>query len=155
MKRRQQQPGARTSRIYVRNRQRAIGLGVAALQRFAERALTLALSAEPNHTPIADFPQEVFVLLISDRRMALLHQRFMNEAGPTDVITFQHGEIFISIETARRQARRFGTSTVREIQLYIVHGILHLQGFNDRSAAQRVRMRAAETALLRQATGLK
>ena len=44
-------------------------------------------------------------ILISDRRMSELHRRFMGIAGPTDVITFQHGEIFISTETARRQAR--------------------------------------------------
>jgi probable rRNA maturation factor len=132
-----------------------VRLDVAALQRFAERALTLAFSARPNRGSVADFPREVWVVLISDRRMSLLHQRFMNTAGPTDVITFQHGEIFISVETARRQGRQFGTSTVREIQLYVVHGILHLQGFDDQSAAQRARMRAAETALIRRVTGLK
>jgi len=101
------------------------------------------------------FPSEVFVWLISDRRMSFLHQQFMNEAGPTDVITFQHGEIFISVETARRQSRQFGTSTLREIELYIVHGILHLLGFDDHTTAQRSQMRAAETAVLRHARRLK
>jgi probable rRNA maturation factor len=141
--------------IYVRNRQRAVRLDVAALQQFAQRALMLALRAKPKRRSSADFPREIGVVLISDRRMSILHRRFMNEAGPTDVITFQHGEIFISVDTAQRQSRQFGTSTVDEIQLYLVHGILHLQGFDDQSAAQRARMRAAETALLGQVAGLK
>ena len=46
---------------------------------------------------------EIFVWLISDRRMAHLHRKFLGLSGPTDVLTFQHGEIFISVETARRQ----------------------------------------------------
>ncbi len=59
----------------------------------------------------------------------------MNIAGPTDVITFQHGEIFVSVETARRNAQRFHTSTIDEVKLYIVHGLLHLHGYDDKSAA--------------------
>ena len=75
----------------------------------------------------------ISILLISDRRMSSLHRRFLNTAGPTDVITFDHGEIVISAETARKHARRFKSSTLREIQLYIVHGLLHLNGHEDRS----------------------
>src|SRR5260370_41939035 len=80
----------------------------------------------------------VFVWLISDGRMSRLHQEFLGETGPTDVLTFQHGEIFISVETAKRHARAFGNSLVRELQLYIVHGLLHLNGFDDRSEERRV-----------------
>jgi probable rRNA maturation factor len=80
--------------------------------------------------------------------MASLHQQFLNEPGPTDVITFQHGEIFISVPTARRQARQFGTSLVRELQLYIVHGLLHLHGFMDQTPRETRQMRAAEAAVL-------
>ena len=78
---------------------------------------------------------EATVSIISDRRMAELHQRFMNIAGPTDVITFQHGEIFISAEMTCRNARRFGNPLKRELRLYVVHGLLHLHGFDDRDKA--------------------
>jgi len=81
--------------------------------------------------------------------MASLHRRFLHQTGPTDVITFQHGEIFISVPTARRQAREFGTSLNRELQLYIVHGLLHLKGFDDRTPAERRSMRAAEARIMR------
>ena len=76
---------------------------------------------------------EIFVWLVSDRRMARLHRQFLGQTGPTDVLTFQHGEIFISVETAKRHARVFGNSLMRELQLYIVHGLLHLHGFDDRT----------------------
>ena len=74
---------------------------------------------------------EVDVVLVSDRRMAGLHRRFLDAGGATDVITFDHGEIFISTETAKRQAAEFGSTTKRELQLYILHGLLHLHGFDD------------------------
>ena len=80
--------------------------------------------------------------------MASLHRKFLNKPGPTDVITFQHGEIFISVPTAQRQAREFRTSLARELELYIVHGLLHLHGFDDQTEAEIKRMRAAESTVL-------
>jgi probable rRNA maturation factor len=113
--------------ITVRNFQRKLRMDCAALQRFAERALEKI----PNHSL-----GQIDVLLISDRRIATLHRQFMNIAGPTDVITFQHGEIFISVETAKRNARRFRSSTANEVKLYIVHGLLHLHGYDDKTATE-------------------
>ena len=68
----------------------------------------------------------------------------MGIAGPTDVITFQHGEICISVETALRQAAAFGTSLEHELRLYLVHGLLHLHGFDDRTPRGRARMKAVQ-----------
>ena len=76
--------------------------------------------------------------------MALLHRKFLGQRGPTDVMTFQHGEIFISVETARRHARAFGNSLLREIKLYIVHGLLHLHGFDDQTQAEAHKMKTAQ-----------
>ena len=118
--------------ISVHNRQRKIALNCEELERFAGRALPLCLrerSCGPGLTSL----EEIQVLLISDRRMSELHRRFMRIDGPTDVITFQHGEIFISVETARRQARAHQTSLAHELRLYLVHGLLHLHGFDDHS----------------------
>ena len=122
--------------ISVHNRQRKIALNRDELERFAERALPLCLR-EPSRGPGLTSLGEIQVLLISDRRMSELHRRFMGIAGPTDVITFQHGEIFISVETARRQAQAHRTSLAHELRLYVVHGLLHLQGFDDHSPAAR------------------
>ncbi|MGO9479580.1 MAG: rRNA maturation RNase YbeY [Limisphaerales bacterium] len=64
-----------------------------------------------------------------------------------------HGEIFICVDEAVRQARRFGTSWQSEIVRYLVHGILHLLGFDDSSAGARRRMKRAENRLLRRLAG--
>ena len=80
--------------------------------------------------------------------MASLHRQFLNQTGPTDVLTFQHGEIFISVETARRHARVFGNSLARELRLYIVHGLLHLQGFDDRKRTDARKMERMQERIL-------
>ncbi len=92
---------------------------------------------------------QITVLLISDMRMAKLHREFLNREGPTDVITFDHGEIFISVDTAQRNARGFRNSLTREIQLYIIHGLLHLRGFDDRTSRDAARMQRAQEKILR------
>jgi len=71
---------------------------------------------------------------------AALHQEFCGLAGPTDVLTFRHGEIVISAETAARQAKMFRSSLTGEIRLYLLHGLLHLAGFNDVAPRQRKQM---------------
>ena len=79
----------------------------------------------------------------------------MNESGPTDVITFQHGEIFISAETARRNAQRFGNALARELRLYVVHGLLHLHGFDDRDESNARKMEIVQRRILNQGSCLK
>ena len=91
---------------------------------------------------------KIFVWLISDRRISQLHRQFLGETGPTDVLTFQHGEIFISVETAKRHAHGFGNSLVRELQLYIVHGLLHLHGLDDRTQSGARKMKKAQEKIL-------
>ena len=134
--------------VVVRNLQRAVSIDVADLENFAAKALRLCLQLRKNKQTDLTKQREIAILLISDRRMALLHRRFLNQLGPTDVITFQHGEIFISADTARRHARLFGNSLAREVRLYIVHGLLHLHGFDDRSEAGSQKMEAAQEKIL-------
>jgi probable rRNA maturation factor len=134
--------------VVVRNLQRAVSIDVADLENFAAKALRLCLQLRKNKQTDLTKQREIAILLISDRRMALLHRRFLNQLGPTDVITFQHGEIFIGTERARRHARIFGNSLAREVRLYIVHGLLHLHGFDDRSEADARKMKAAQEKIL-------
>ncbi|HEY3602051.1 MAG TPA: rRNA maturation RNase YbeY [Chthoniobacterales bacterium] len=135
--------------VFVHNRQRKILLDESALQDFARRALPLC--AKERGSGLTNL-QEVHVILISDRRMSALHRRFMQITGPTDVITFDHGEIFISVETARRQARSYRKSLGHELRLYLVHGLLHLRGFEDATPAARRRMERAQEHIVRQAS---
>ena len=135
--------------INVRNRQRKIPVNVADLQIFAGKALRQCLQLRKRKPTDLDKLHEVFVWLISDPRMASLHRKFMHQTGPTDVVTFQHGEIFISVETARRNARAFGSSLTGELRLYVVHGLLHLQGFDDRTPAAARKMKAMQKKIVR------
>ena len=57
-------------------------------------------------------------------------------------------EIYVSVDRARAVARDRGERVERELALYLVHGALHLCGFDDRSAKDRARMRAAESLVL-------
>jgi len=139
--------------IFVRNRQRKIRVNVGELQDFATKAVRKSLQLRDEKNTDLRRLDEVFVWLISDRRMASLHRKFMHQTGPTDVLTFHHGEIFISVEMAKRQARVFGNSFVRELQLYIVHGLLHLHRFDDATPAQARKMRRMQEKVLRDCSG--
>lgn len=135
--------------ITVRNLQHKIPVKVQELEKFAAKALRACLRLH-RHTPTKLMGlHEIFVLLISDRRMSSLHRQFLRQSGPTDVLTFEHGEIFISTETARQNARLFRTSLGRELRLYLVHGLLHLHGFDDQNEADAREMRKVQEKILR------
>ena len=137
------------SEISVRNLQRKVAVNVTKLENFAVKAIRRCLQLRKRKPTDLDKLHEVFVWLISDRRMASLHRKFMHQTSPTDVLTFQHGEIFISVETAKRHARAFGNSLTSELCLYIAHGLLHLHGFGDRTQAAARKMKAMQKKILR------
>src|SRR5436190_8451607 len=141
-----------TLKIAVRNRQRALRVPLAALQEFAGRALTECLKISGKRRRGLKSITELNVILVSNRRMAELHRRFLHLPGPTDVITFQHGEIVVSAETARNHARQFGNSVESELCLYIAHGLLHLHGFDDKNSADAAEMNRAQKKLVSAAT---
>jgi rRNA maturation RNase YbeY len=64
-----------------------------------------------------------------------------------------HGEIFVCLDEAVRQAQRFHTSWPAELMRYVIHGLLHLRGFNDARPAARRRMKREEDRLLRRVAG--
>jgi len=144
---------AELPRIGVRNLQRKTSVNVAELEKFAGKALEDCFRLRKGERTDLRKLREVFVWLVSDRRMAFLHRKFMRESGPTDVLTFHHGEIFISVETARRQARGFKSSLTRELKLYIVHGLLHLHGFDDQTPSEAQKMKKAQERILRSCSG--
>ena len=139
--------------IIVHNLQRKISVNIAELEKFAGNAVRHSLRLHQRQRTDLRKLNEVFIWLISDRRMALLHRKFLGQSGPTDVMTFQHGEIFISVDTARRHARAFGNSLRRELKLYIVHGLLHLHGFDDQTPSEMQKMKAAQERILSVCSG--
>ena len=126
--------------IRLVNRQRKRQLDLRAYQKFAEAAVT---RVRMGNRRIA-LPDEICVFFVSDARIRRIHRDFLAADEATDVITFHHGEIFISVETAERHAHRFSTSLSEEIHLYIVHALLHLAGFEDKTKRGYHRMKAAQ-----------
>jgi probable rRNA maturation factor len=103
----------------------------------------------------------VSVGVVGATAMATLHRRFLGLPGPTDVLSFDlgtdrrrghlEGEIVVCTDVARRRAgaRNRSLQAARaELALYLVHGILHLAGYDDRSSAGSRRMHAREDQLL-------
>ena len=98
------------------------------------------------------------VTLTSDAEIATLHAEYLGVPGPTDVISFPLeddvgpetvlGEVVVSVDTAAREAAERGTSLERELLLYVIHGSLHLLGYDDQSEPERARMHARQEALL-------
>jgi probable rRNA maturation factor len=137
--------------ITIRNIQRSVRVSTRKLQRFANVACGLVWKRKHPESEIAIL-DGVSILIVSDRRMAALHKQFCGIIGSTDVLTFQHGEIVISADTAARQARTFKTNVTAEIQFYLLHGLLHLAGFDDvkpRPRKQMVRLQEKLFTLLR------
>ena len=98
---------------------------------------------------------ELSVVFLTDAALAELHGRFLDDPSTTDVITFEGlaemgtaGEICVSVDTAARYALGQKTDFSRELLLYVVHGWLHLAGYDDLRPAKKRRMRAAETRAL-------
>ena len=104
---------------------------------------------------------ELSVLLVSDREMRRLNHRWRGRDRPTDVLSFAQGEgaappdgllgdVVISVDTARCQAAERGETLGREGERLLIHGLLHLLGYDhERSAAEARRMQRRERALAR------
>jgi probable rRNA maturation factor len=86
--------------------------------------------------------------MVDDATSDQVHRDFMDIEGPTDVITFHHGEIVIGAEVAERQAAEYDEPLAREILRYMVHGLLHLAGHEDEDAAERATMEAAQESIV-------
>ncbi|MEO0661883.1 MAG: rRNA maturation RNase YbeY [Planctomycetota bacterium] len=127
-----------------------------------ERALLRAL----DHGGAPD--RRVDVIVVDDPTLTDLHGRFLGDPTPTDVVTFDlggddeaarpteggpvedgpDGELYVSLDMARRVALERGVPLARELTLYVVHGALHLCGYDDIDDAERAAMRAAEAVVM-------
>ena len=135
--------------IALINRQRRVRLDVERLRRLAE----ISLAECVRHSGDARFALEKFplveVAVVSDAVIARVHRQFMNVPGATDVITFDHGEIVVSADTAVRCAAEHGHGVIEELALYIIHGLLHLNGHDDIAPRDRSRMHRVQDRIWR------
>lgn len=136
-------------KIHVENRQRAVPVNLAWLRRFADTAVEKCARQRGEGRAALARLDEVEVAIVSDRVIARVHRDFMGVPGATDVITFDYGEIVMSAPTAQRYARNHGHSTDCELALYTIHGLLHLNGYDDTTAPAAARMSRVQDRILR------
>ena len=135
--------------LVVRNRQRARPLNTILLRKIVQGLLLKELSRD-------DF--EIGVSVIGEKAMSHMNEGYLRHKGSTDVITFGYtdanrpkalaGEIFVCLDEALAQAPQFQVSWQNELVRYIVHGILHLSGYDDKTAAARRKMKREENRLM-------
>lgn len=135
--------------LCLRNRHRVRRADLRLLRQIT-RALLKALPQVKTY--------ELGVFVTGEAEMTRLNETYLRHAGSTDVITFDYGDprepdrlagdIFVCLDEAQLQARRFHTSWESEIVRYVVHGVLHLCGYEDQEARARKRMKRLENQLL-------
>jgi probable rRNA maturation factor len=135
--------------VLLRNRQRIRKIDLRLLRRILLVCLRELLAMEHF---------EVGIEIVDSARMTELNEGFLRHAGSTDVISFDYGgkplpgrvlgDIYICIDEAICQAKRFRATWQEELVRYSVHGILHLLGYDDRTARLREKMKRVEDKLV-------
>jgi probable rRNA maturation factor len=74
---------------------------------------------------------ELSVAVIGDKEMIKLNKKHRNRNYTTDVLAFDYGEIIVCLDQAKRQAKELNNALKKELSILLVHGILHLAGYND------------------------
>jgi probable rRNA maturation factor len=100
--------------------------------------------------------KEVNYIFCSDSYLLTLNLDYLNHNTYTDIITFDNaeslnnleGDIFISIDRVRDNASRFKVSFEQELHRVMIHGVLHLLGYKDKTSSQKSLMRKKEEACL-------
>jgi probable rRNA maturation factor len=126
-------------------------------ERLCRRAAAAALAGEPGT------PAEVSVLLTDDARISRLNGRYRGREGPTNVLSFPTGgapppgpaaaprllgDVVVALETTRREAADEGRQVADHLAHLVVHGTLHLLGYDHEAVAEAERMEAREIELL-------
>ena len=134
--------------IQVTNRNKRLKCSsaqVRALFRFLDERI------EQDQIPAGDLS----VAMMGRLEMCQLHDDFLNDPEHTDVITFPGdeemelaGEICVSADFAEESAQKLGLPFAEELTLYLVHGWLHLAGYDDRNDEDRAEMRKAEARVM-------
>ncbi len=134
----------------IQNQQKGFDIELKPLQHLLQH-ISQALGLEDK---------ELSVVLVDDKQIALLNRQYRKQAGATDVLAFamQEGEfaeinpqllgdVVISVETAQRQAKEQQHSLTKELQILLIHGVLHLLGYDHIKQPEAELMRCEELKL--------
>lgn len=94
---------------------------------------------------------DINIILCHDDYIVEINKEYLSHDYPTDIITFDNstpeaisGELFISIDTVKENAKRFDTDFESELHRVIIHGVLHLLGYKDKNDAEQAEMTRKE-----------
>ncbi|MDD2702946.1 MAG: rRNA maturation RNase YbeY [Candidatus Omnitrophica bacterium] len=135
-------------KISVRNRQNILRINVLFIKRLVRYVLKEEQAAEKG---------EISLCVTDDPGIRRLNKAYLGKDCPTDVLSFDlsdekaglYADIIVSTETACAYSRKFRTDPAYELHLYLVHGILHILGYDDRTKKERDRMHKRELQLLK------
>lgn len=134
--------------VTIYQRQRKHRCDVKWLNQVVNRAVPLCLKhLKAEDAPLAMLP-EIEASIVSDRTIAKVHAQFLDDPTSTDVITFHHGEIIVSADTAAREGPAHGLTLDQELALYLIHGLMHLAGWDDHEATEAAEMKRRQEAVL-------
>jgi len=131
-----------TIAIHITNRQKTLPL-----ERRRTRRAVQAIVRDAGITEA-----QISVAVVDDSTIAKLHQEFLDDSSPTDVLSFMleqseqgmEGEVVVSADTARANAPRYRSTPEDELLRYVIHGTLHLVGYDDTTPSKRALMRKKE-----------
>lgn len=119
------------------------GLDVRGLETIEPEVEAAALAALDGQTLTSPEGAEVSIAFVGDDEISRLDEEWLGRGGPTDVISFGLGEtplvadIYISVDTARRNAAHFGVEPREELLRLVVHGVLHAAGYDHPEGEER------------------
>ncbi|MFA7677445.1 MAG: rRNA maturation RNase YbeY [Candidatus Omnitrophota bacterium] len=154
---------ANTSRVLkldIINRQRIKKIAAKKLKISLEKAMR-PLSSCFTETSSSRFIR-ISVVLCDNSFITGLNKKYLKKNIPTDVIAFELkdsegpgyiGEVFVSVQEAVLRSPEYGFTWQKELNLYIVHGVLHLAGYSDCNKKERKRMEAKQQEILRKIFG--
>jgi probable rRNA maturation factor len=127
----------------IKNLQKEIRLPISKLEKITKKI-----------NKIIGLKKDYCIVITNDSSIRRLNNKFLHKNNPTDVIAFDYkenkylGDIVISCETAKANAEVFKNTLLKELALYIIHGILHLKGYDDLKLKDRILMRKEEARIL-------
>jgi probable rRNA maturation factor len=140
-------------KLWIENRQRKEKISLRMVRKIAKETLNV----------LGSLDGELSICLVDDREITELNQKYLHRSHPTDVLAFPMregafseinpqllGDVVISVETAKRQAEEKGHSLAEEVCFLLIHGILHLFGYNHETPTSDAKtMRKKEKELFR------
>lgn len=133
--------------LTVINSQNLINFDLEYVKSKVDVACQLCVRESKESAPLKEL-ESVEISIIDDKQIAKVHGEFMDDPSPTDVITFDYGEILVSAETAFSNSEEMQVSLENEVLLYIIHGMLHLGGYLDGSRAEFKEMKYLQEMIL-------